>query len=88
MPEGPQEGPYMSHVLETDSRSRLTLPGGRANRRYLVHEESDGTLILEPAVVISEREARFQADAELQTRIAHAQVHPETRRPRPPRRTQ
>jgi len=77
----------MPHVIETDSRSRLTLPGGRANRRYLVHEETDGTLILEPAVVISQREARFQANTELQARIAHAEAHPEARRPRPPRRS-
>lgn len=77
----------MSSVVETDSRGRLTLPGSKPNRRYLVHEEPDGTLVLEPAVVISELERRFLANAALQARIEHARTHPELGESRPPRRT-
>ncbi len=70
-------------IVETDARGRASL--GRPGRRYLMHEESDGTLVLEPAVVVTELEARFMANAALQAEIAHALEHPEQRRPRRPR---
>lgn len=73
-------------MIEVDARNRVTLPG-KANRRYLLHEQDDGTMILEPAVVISELEARYRANPELQARVAHARAHPEQARPRPARRT-
>lgn len=73
-------------LIEVDARSRVTLPG-KANRRYLVREEDDGTVILEPAVVMSELEARYLANPELQARVAHGRAHPEQGRPRPERRT-
>jgi hypothetical protein len=65
-------------------------PLGRVNiaqpdRQYLLHEEDDGTLVLEPAVVISELEHRFLANAALQVKIAHAGDHPEGRVERQPR---
>lgn len=47
-----------------------------------MHEEPDGTLILEPAVVITELERRFMANATLQAQIAFAREHPEERVPR------
>lgn len=73
-------------VLETDARSRVTLPGTRNNRRYLVREESDGTLILEPAVVMTELERRYLVSGAA-ARAEEAARHPETRTGRPPRRT-
>ena len=51
-----------------------------------MHEESDGTLVLEPAVVVTELEHRFLANAALQAEIAQAREHPEQRRPRRSRR--
>lgn len=66
-------------IVETDGRGRASL--GRPNRRYLMHEESDGTLILEPAVVVTELERRFMADAALQAQLDYAR-HPEQRRRR------
>lgn len=75
-------------MIEVDGRSRVTLPGNKAHRRYLIHEEPDGTVILEPAVVMSELELRFLRNPELQDRIEDARAHPERSRPRPPRRSQ
>jgi len=71
-------------IVETDARGRASL--GRPGRRYLMHEESDGTLVLEPAVVVTELERRFLRNAALQAEIAHAREHPEQRRPRRSRR--
>jgi hypothetical protein len=50
-----------------------------------MHEESDGTLVLEPAVVVTELERRFLANSALQAEIAHARAHPEQRVKRQPR---
>jgi hypothetical protein len=70
-------------IVETDARGRASL--GRPLGRYLMHEESDGTIILEPATVITELERRFMANSALQARLAYAQEHPEQQRPRKPR---
>lgn len=51
-----------------------------------MHEESDGTLVLEPAVVVTELERKFMANATLQAQIEHARAHPDDRRPRRSRR--
>ena len=64
---------------ETDSRNRLTLPGGRANQMYLVEEQPDGAIILRPARVISETQALFDANPELQKRLARAAEEPTVR---------
>jgi hypothetical protein len=50
-----------------------------------MHEESDGTIILEPATVITELERRFMANSALQAQVAYAREHPEQQRPRKPR---
>ena len=70
-------------LVETDARGRASL--GKPGGRYLMHEESDGTLILEPATVVTELERRYLANATLQAEIAHAREHPEQQRPRPRR---
>jgi hypothetical protein len=72
-------------IIETDARGRASL--GRPGRRYIMHEEADGTLVLEPAVVVTELERRFLANATLQAEINYARAHPEQRRSRRPRRT-
>ncbi|MGZ4619584.1 MAG: hypothetical protein ACXV5Q_13650 [Frankiaceae bacterium] len=45
----------------------------------------DGTLILEPVVVVTELERRFLANAALQAQIEYARQHPEQRVDRPRR---
>lgn len=70
--------------ITADPRGRVTV--AEANRSYLVHEDQDGTLILEPAVVMSELERRYLANTALQEQIEYARAHPEqrvSRRPRP-----
>ena len=73
-----------SRLVTADPRGRVTV--GQADRQYLVHEEPDGTVVLEPAVVMSELERRFLENAALQASIEYARAHPEQRvgrRPRP-----
>lgn len=73
-----------SRLVTADPRGRVTV--GQADRPYLVHEEPDGTVVLEPAVVMSVLERRFLENAALQASIEYARAHPEQRvgrRPRP-----
>lgn len=65
-------------ILELDERRRVSLGkiGRPEHRRYLVTEEPDGTLILVPAVVMSELEARFLANRELVNRVETNRAHP------------
>jgi hypothetical protein len=58
-------------VVETDSRSRVVLPG-RSNERFIVHENSDGSLLLQPARVITEAQAEYDSDPELRALLARA----------------
>lgn len=69
--------PPDGRIVDTDQRGRATI--GHPGQRYLMHEEADGTLVLEPAVVITELERRFMANAAIQAEIAHAKEHPEER---------
>lgn len=66
-------------LLELDERRRASLGriGKPEHRRYLVTEEPDGTIILQPAVVISELEARFLANPDLVARVRESLDHPE-----------
>lgn len=70
-------------LIETDARGRASL--GRPGRRYVMHEEADGTLVLEPAVVMTELERRFLVNQELVAQNEHARSHPEERVTRWPR---
>ena len=51
----------MDVIVELDERRRLSLGKIGHHSRYLVREESDGTLILAPAVVMTEFEAKMLA---------------------------
>lgn len=55
----------MGDLLEVDSLRRVTLGQHAKHDRYLITEEPDGTLVLVPAVVMSELEARFLRNPEL-----------------------
>ena len=50
----------MSEMIRTDSRGRVTLVG-HPDSTYLLHEEPDGVLVLEPAVVMSAAQASYLA---------------------------
>lgn len=71
-------------VVEVDSRRRVSLGKIGRHRRYLVHEEPDGTLIMEPATVLTEAEVRVMGAPGLLDRIERNRTHPELRRRRTP----
>lgn len=75
-------------LIELDDRRRASLGRVGRHEKYLAHEEDDGTIILRPAVVMTETEAALLANPELVARIQHSLDHPETRvrRDRPKRK--
>jgi hypothetical protein len=86
-----EEGPGVTDILiELDDRRRASFGriGRPEHRRYLAHEEADGTLVLVPAVVMPESQARLLANPELVERIERVVAEPESRvrRARPRRK--
>lgn len=79
----------MSEVLiELDDRRRVSLGRLGRHRRYLAREEPDGTLVLVPAAVMSESQARLLARPEVMAGIDEFLADPDragVRRARVPR---
>ena len=71
----------MSIVVETDARSRVVLPGHR-NQRFVVEELADGSLLLQPARVITEAQAEYDGDERLQELLTRAMASATVRRTR------
>jgi len=46
----------MGYLIETDHRSRVVIPG-RRNERFIVTENQDGSLLLEPATALVSRQS-------------------------------
>jgi len=69
----------MSLMVETDSRSRVVLPG-HSNQRFLVQENSDGSILLQPARVVSEAQHEYDSDPELRELLARAATSPTVKR--------
>ncbi len=65
-------------LVELDDRRRVSLGriGRPEHRRYLATEEQDGTIVLRPAVVMTELEARFLANRPLVESIEEARHDP------------
>ena len=64
----------LSILVETDARSRVVLPG-HSNERFVLQEQEDGSILLQPAVVVTRAQAEYDGDPELQallTRAAHS----------------
>lgn len=76
-------------LVERDGRGRVSLARVTSNpaQRYLAHEEPGGVIVLEPAVVVSEAQARLNAQPNLLAQLTDAIDHPERAVPIPPRRT-
>jgi len=70
-------------LVSTDSRSRVVLPG-YPDRMFLLRANEDGSLLLEPAQVVSEAQSHYDADPVLQDLLQRAQQSPTVRRRRPP----
>lgn len=71
---------YSDVLVEVDNRHRVSLGrlGPREHNRYLVHVEPDGTIVMTPAVVVSDLEAKFLADPELVTQLRESMKHPKS----------
>jgi hypothetical protein len=80
----------MDLVVDVDERRRLSLGKlGRAeHKRYLAHEEPDGTIVLTPAVVITEAQYQLMANPGLVSEMEQAAADPSSRvrRGRPQRK--
>lgn len=75
-----------NNVIETDSRSRVVLPGGRANQKFLVTEQADGSILLQPAVVKTAAQEEYDTNPELRDLLARASRSPVVKRGRRTRR--
>ena len=66
---------------ELDSRNRISL-GKVKNRaeRYRIVEEPDGTLILEPADLLTRNEQLYLSSPEIVAAVKRSNEHPELRR--------
>jgi prophage tail gpP-like protein len=63
-------------LVTLQDRKRVNLARIARHDRYLVHEEPDGTLIWEPAEVMTVTEARLAANQELTDVIAANRADP------------
>ena len=72
--------PATDQIVEVDSRGRISLGrlGRSETQRYLARVEDDGTIVLQPAVVVSAFEARALADPDFVARMRAAVADEET----------
>lgn len=68
-------------LVETDARSRVVLPG-HSNQQFLLVENADGSLLLQPARVVTEAQIEYDSNPELQDLLARASQSPTVRRRR------
>jgi hypothetical protein len=61
----------VSQMVETDSRSRVVLPG-HSNQRFLVQENPDGSILLQPARLVTEAQLEYDTDPRLRDLLARA----------------
>jgi hypothetical protein len=73
-------------LLELDARSRVVIPG-HADERFLMRENPDGSILLEPALIVTKAQAEYDNSPELQAVLGRAMSEPTVRRPRRQRRT-
>lgn len=66
----------MSLVVETDNRSRVVLPG-HSNQRFIVQEHADGSILLQPARVVTEAQYEYDSNPGLRELLARS-VHSST----------
>jgi hypothetical protein len=74
-------------LIELDDRRRVSLGKLGHHSRYLARELDDGTLVLEPAVVMTQLQATLNGDPELIAKMEANAADPSQRRqPRRSRR--
>jgi hypothetical protein len=70
-------------VVEVDTRRRVSLGKLGRHDRYLATEHPDGTITLQPAVILTEAEHAFLQNQELRELVERNRARPERQRPRP-----
>lgn len=68
-------------VIETDNRSRAVLPG-HPNQRYLMRENDDGSILLQPARIVTDAQHEYDTNPELRDLLTRATASPTVRRAR------
>jgi hypothetical protein len=68
-------------LIETDSRSRAVLPG-RPNQRFLMRVNEDGSILLQPARIVTDAQQEYDSDPELRDLLTRAAASPTVRRTR------
>jgi len=71
----------VGYLIETDHRSRVVIPG-RRNERFIVTENQDGSILLEPAIVVSKAQYEYDHSPDLQDLLTKASESTTVRRPR------
>jgi len=67
--------------IETDDRSRVVLPG-HPRRKFVVQENSDGSILLLPARVVTEAQLEYDQSTALRELLSRAAGAPTVRRQR------
>ncbi len=68
-------------LIETDDRSRVVLPG-HPRQRFVVQENSDGSILLLPARVVTEAQHEYDQTPALRELLARAEASPTVRKQR------
>ena len=71
----------MTILIETDDRGRTTIPGYK-NQRFVVVVNEDGSLLLQPAIVITAAQHEYDTNPALQALLSRAAGSPTVRRSR------
>src|SRR5450759_1402035 len=71
----------VSTLIETDGRSRAVIPGHK-NQRFLLQENEDGSLLLQPASAVTDAQLEYDGDPELRALLARAAQSSTVRRSR------
>lgn len=58
-------------MIETDSRSRVVIPG-HPQQKFAVQENADGSILLLPAVVVTEAQLEYDRTPALQALLTKA----------------
>lgn len=66
-------------IVETDGDGRVVLPG-HPDRRFLLREKEDGSILLQPASVVTEVQHEFDATPELRELLSAAMSSPTVRK--------
>lgn len=81
---GGRIGPVEPAIIETDARSRAVLPG-QPNARFLMRVNEDGSILLQPARVLTEAQHEYDSTPELRELLSRAAGSATVRRSRPKR---